>query len=131
MDARSERVVLRDKFDLLLGIVATLEIWVGGRLLYREEMFPIVELRAALAHWISVGLPARSDFEFQSIESDEEALVWLRSVGRAWRVGSIHQDFPAMTELSDEDVVALAHGFVEEVDQWVLEHYDIRVSSLL
>lgn len=130
-DARNERPVLRDKFDLLLGIVATLEILVAGKLLYREQMFPIVELRAALERWLAAGLPARRDFEFQSMESDEGALVWLRSVGSAWRIGSIHQAFPAMTELSDETVASLVRSFIKEVDQWVFEQHAVRVSSFL
>jgi len=130
-DARNERALLRDKYDLLLGIVATLQIWVDGKLLYREEVFPVVELRAALERWLAVGLPARRDFEFQSMESDEEALIWLRSVGSTWRIGSIHQEFPAMNELDDKTVIALTRTFIEEVDQWVLEHCDVRVSSFL
>lgn len=131
MDARGEHAVLRDKFDLLLGVFATLEIWVCGLLLYREEMFPIVELRVALERWLAADLPARRDFEFQSMESAEEALVWFRSVGDAWRIGSVHQEFAAMTEFIDETMVALVRTFIEEVDQWVLEHYHARVSSFL
>ena len=130
-DARNERAVLRDKFDLLLGIVATLEIWVADKLLYREQLFPIVELGVALERWLAAGLPARRDFQFHSMDSDEEGLVWLRSVGEGWRIGSIHQEFPAMMEFSDEAVVTLARTFIEQVDQWVLEHYDVHVSSFL
>jgi hypothetical protein len=130
-DARKERAVLRDKFDLFLGIVATIEVWVGSKPLYREEMFPIVELRAALGRWLTGSFAACRDFEFRSMESDEEGLIWLRRTDSGWRIGSIHQEFPAMTELTDEEVDSLARKFIEDVDQWVLQNCNIRVSSLL
>jgi hypothetical protein len=130
-DARKERSVIRDKFDLFLGIVATLEVWIGDRLLYREEMFPIVELRAALESWQGDAFAAQSDFEFQSMESDEVGLVWLRHVANGWRLGSTHQEFPELAKLTDGEVAALTDRFIENVDQWVLEHYNVRVSSFL
>ena len=130
-DARQERAGLRDKLDLLLGVVATIEVWVGGKLVYREEMFPIVELRAALGTWLGGAFAEGRDFEFQSVESDEEGLIWLRRIDSGWRIGSIHQEFPVLTELADEEVAGLAHDFIENVDRWVLEHCGIRVSSLL
>jgi hypothetical protein len=130
-DARNERGTLRDKLDLLLGIVGTVEVWGDTRLLYREEMFPIVELRAALGSWLAGAFAARGDFEFESLESDEVGLIWLRHVGSGWRIGSIHQEFPATAELTDEEVAVLARTFIEDVDRWVLDHCDIRVSSVL
>jgi hypothetical protein len=129
--ARTERTEIRDKYDLLLGIVATLEVSVESRLLYREEMFPIVELRVALERWLGSGLPAGDDFEFQSMESDEKGLVWLHKVDSAWRIGSIHQDFLAMVEFTDNEVSELVRSFIDEVDQWIFTHHHIRVSSLL
>jgi hypothetical protein len=36
-----------------------------------------------------------------------------------------------MNELDDRTVIALTRTFIEEVDQWVLEHCDVRVSSFL
>jgi hypothetical protein len=39
-EAQFERPHLRDEFDLMLGVVATFEILIGGRVLYTEVMFP-------------------------------------------------------------------------------------------
>ncbi|MGH8879208.1 MAG: hypothetical protein ACRD0P_18010, partial [Stackebrandtia sp.] len=79
-----------DRFDLALGVEATLALLVGGRLIYDEPMFPIVELRQALSAWLP---SASSDFEFVSMESDESGLIWLRrQPSGLWRAGSIHQD---------------------------------------
>ncbi len=129
--AHVDRPVIRSRFDLLLGVVALIEIWIGNRLLYREEEFPIVELRAALTEWLAVGFLSRQDFEFQSMESDEVGLLWLRHDPLGWRIGSIHQEFPAVDTLADEEIEPLVRRFVDDVDQWLLDHCDPDARSLL
>ncbi len=123
------RPAVQGKYDLLLGVEATFALSVGGRLIYTEPMFPIVELREALTGWLP---PAAADFEFESLESDEIGLVWLRRQpsGR-WRAGSIHQDDLALEELTDEDVCAGCVAFLSAVDAWVRDHLKLEVSDVL
>jgi hypothetical protein len=130
-DARTERPEIRDRFDLLLGVVATLEIVFRDRLLYREEEFPVVELRAHLARWLHDEMPRELDFEFQSMESDEAGLVWLRHVPEGWRIGSIQQEFPAIDPMSAGQVSELVNRFIEDVDQWVREQLNIEPATLI
>lgn len=70
-DAPFSRPSIRNKYDLLLGVEATLFMKISGRLVYTEPMFPIVELRDALGTWLPAG---EGDFEFASMESDEVGL---------------------------------------------------------
>ena len=130
-DTRLERPRVRDKFDLLLGIVATFEVCLGERLLYHEEMFPVVELRVELAQWLSDAYRHRENFEFRSMESDEEGLLWLRRVDGGWRIGSIHQEYPEMQTLSDAEVSEFITNFIEDVDRWVHENCHVSISSFL
>jgi len=118
-----------DKYDLLLGVESTLRLEVGDRLVYSEPMFPIVELRDALASWLR---GTEGDFEFMSMESDEAGLVWFRQQpsGR-WRAGSIHQDDIATTELDRPEVELGCHRFIDAVDQWVRENLSLDVNSVL
>ncbi len=128
-DATFARANPHDRFDLTLGVEATLGLSVAGRLIYDEPMFPIVELRQALAAWIPV---ADSDFEFISMESDEPGLIWLRrQPSGLWRAGSIHQDDIASHELNTAEVVAGCADFVARVDGWVRSELGVEVSGVL
>ncbi|NYI70204.1 hypothetical protein GGQ54_000764 [Naumannella cuiyingiana] len=128
-DTAFRRGSARNKFDLLLGVEGTLQLAVGDRLVYSEPMFPVVELRHALASWLRC---ADSDFEFISMESDEPGLLWFRQQpsGR-WRAGSIHQDDIAVTELNLPAVEAGCYRFIEAVDQWVRENLGVEVEDVL
>lgn len=128
-DTSFTRACVRDRYDLLLGVEGTLRLAVEDRLVYREPMFPIVELRDALASWLR---SVDTDFEFISMESDEPGLVWFRQQpsGR-WRAGSIHQDNIAVTELDRRDVEFGCHRFIDNVDRWVRENLRLNVNSVL
>jgi hypothetical protein len=126
---RITRSAVRDKYDLLLGVEATLGLKVHDRLLYTEPLFPIVELRMALAAWLPPGV---ADFEFISMESDEPGLVWFRRQSSGnWRAGSIHQDDISFDELSGADVLEACKEFVTAVDVWVLRHLGLDVDDVL
>ncbi len=128
-DASFTRASVRDKYDLLLGVEGTLRLAVDDRLIYSEPMFPVVELRDALASWLR---GVDTDFEFVSVESDEPGLVWFRQQpsGR-WRAGSIHQDDIAVVELDRSEVELGCHRFIESVDRWVRDNLGMDVNSVL
>jgi hypothetical protein len=131
-DPLLERPAVRNWHDLLLGIVATLVIEVDDRVLYREEMFPIVELRSELAKWVDAGgLRVGRDFELESMETEEKGVVWLRRVESGWRIGSLYQEFPAMESLSDSSVASLTDSFIHDVDAWVYDNVGVRVQDML
>ena len=131
IDAAQERPI-RNRWDLLLGVVATFRILILSQVIYEEHLFPIVELRVQLARWLGSGFPLGQDFEFVSMESDEPGLVWIRAQPSGdWRVGSAQQDEPSLVLLASQDVVETGLHFVEEVDQWILEHCNVRVDSYL
>ena len=128
-DSTFARADAHDRFDLALGVEATLALTVGDRLIYTEPMFPIVELRQALAAWM---LNTSEDFEFVSMESDETGLIWLRRQSSGlWRVGSIHQDDIATQELDMPDVVHGCGDFIARVDGWVRDELGVEVSDVL
>lgn len=128
-DATFVRADPNDRFDLALGVEATLALSVAGRLIYEEPMFPIVELRQALSAWMPA---ANSDFEFISLESDEPGLIWLRrQPSGLWRAGSIDQDDIAPQELDTAEVVAGCADFVARVDGWVRGELGVEVSRVL
>jgi hypothetical protein len=127
-----ERTGVWDAFDLLLGVVAVLEIAVCGRLLYREESFPIVELRAQLMRWLDGSLGKRQDFEFQSMEHDEPGLVWLRWVPEGgWRIGSIHQEYAETRAFTDDLIDQAVRRFTDAVDNWLRRELHVHIDDFL
>lgn len=128
-DATFTRADVHDRFDLTLGVEATLALAVGNRLIYTEPMFPIVELRQALSTWMPT---SNTDFEFISMESDEPGLIWFRrQPSGLWRAGSIHQDDIATQELDTADVFDGCADFVTRVDGWVRDALGVEVSDVL
>ncbi len=130
-DAVFERKTLRDRYDLLLGVVATLTVAVGSRSVYAEPLFPIVELRVALERWLLSARVDETDFMFESMESDEAGLVWIRrQPSGIWIVGSQHQFGPAADGLDFDDVEVGCGIFIEAVDQWVRSHLHREVREV-
>jgi hypothetical protein len=125
--------VLRYREDLLMGVCADLEIVIDGRVLLREQDFPIVELRTALAAWLREGLMNGTDFVHESVEHDEPGLVWIRRSpdGPGWRIGSIWQEQVENRTWSDTEIHAAVRNFVETVDQWVAAEFGVDVDSYL
>jgi hypothetical protein len=129
-DARLERHVLRNRYDLLLGAVATLEVLIGDRSLYEEVTFPIVELALALKKWSQVDLPRHLAFSFTSLESDEDGFLWFRPESTGWRIGSMYQEYAEMSIWSDNVVREVVDEFVHEVEQWLSHTVGVELGSL-
>lgn len=130
-DARLERPALRTRYDLLLGVVATFEIEVDDRLLYSEVMFPIVELCAALKHWMAEAMTVREPLEFQSMESDEAGLVWIRPQDGGWRIGALDQEYIEMATWSDDQIVEVGEKFIDDVRAWLLDTLGVDLDRAL
>jgi hypothetical protein len=128
---RFERDDPKDRFDLLLGVCAELTVRVDNRVLYEEPDFPVVELALQLAGWSRTGLQDHTDFEFESMESDEPGLIWFRAADNGYRIGSLYQDFPAMTIWDCDRVRQVVEGFVTELQRRCREELQIDVTPLL
>jgi hypothetical protein len=129
---KCESEEIRTKIDLLLGVTAQFEISVDDRILYFEESFPIVEFRTQLLNWLRNDFVEFEDFDFQSMESEEEGLVWFhRQPSGQWRVGSAFEEFIEFRTLLDNDVSHIVESYVAVVDSWALENLDVNIDSFL
>jgi hypothetical protein len=119
-----------DRFDLLLGVNATIQFSIAGRKLFGEVMFPIVELRDAFARWTSTAF--KSDFEYESLESDEAPLIWIRRVDEnRWRVGSALLGAPDSDPVLTADMTSSVSNFIAQVDDWVEHHLGVVAADVL
>jgi hypothetical protein len=115
-----------DHFDLLLGINATFELCLNDTIVYQEPMFPIAELRAALLAWLSEHAIRHEDFEFESMESEERGLVWIRwADGKGWQVGSVLQRVDCSKLFSDQEIHEAVERFALEVERWVMSELQV------
>jgi len=114
---RADRPALATKWDLLLGIVAEFSIVVDERHLYYEEEFPVVEFSARLSDWLrSLGKgSARSDFVFESMESEEPCLISFRCASGGWRLSSKFQRYDEKRVFSCREVVEASDDFIRFV----------------
>jgi hypothetical protein len=129
---KREREAIRSKADLLLGVIANFSITANDDLLYIEQQFPIVELRAQLDAWMSNGFHSFQDFAFYSMESDEEGLVWFRyQSSDQWRVGSVHQEYIEVDTLSSADVGTTVEKYMIDVDSVIASELGIDVMKFL
>ena len=127
-DARLAVPEVREASHLILGVEATIELTVNGRTIFTEPGFPIVELRLALTRW----RPASGDFEFESVESDEDGMVWFRKQrSGTWKAGSIWQDEAARGELTEDQVLQACDAFIAAVDRWVENSLSLNVDEVL
>lgn len=122
---------LRSKWDRLLKIVADFEIIVEERPLFFQTEFPVVEFWLQLTRWLD-GLVTggTNDFEYQTMESDEPALVWFcrRSVG--WLVGCLDPEYEEAREFELSEVVHASREFVTDLEREVCERFGINLAKL-
>jgi hypothetical protein len=86
-------------------------IVVSGKTLYSEPHMTVIELVGALTRWLRVPRESRSDFEFDSMSTDERGLVWIKSTNGGYRIGSVHQAYEELREFSDLEIRAAVEKF--------------------
>jgi hypothetical protein len=129
-DIHMERDPLRGPYDVLLGVVADLQLIVGDRLLYEESMMPVVELALSLRKWLHHGFKQRLRFSYDSIESDERGLLWIEPSGSGWRVGALEQEYLEMTAWGDDQIAEAFGQLIDEVDLWIAAHLSLDLDRV-
>lgn len=101
---------LKEPEQLLLGIVGRFSVLVGPKTLYEEVEFCLVEFAMDVSEWLIKVPTTNEDFVYESLESDEIGLVWIKSGTSGWHVGSIHQNYQETKSFNiDEIRMAINH----------------------
>jgi hypothetical protein len=120
---------LVEDWQILLHIVADFQVLVDSRVLYREQQFCVVDFAVALHRW--VGEEPKLDFIYESMESEEPGLVWVRASGSGWRVGSVHQEYDEEEVFSSEQVSEAAGAFIFRLKKEVAAKLDIDLRGII
>lgn len=98
--------------QLLLRIVANLEVWAKVTLVYKEIDFTVVELAYALSQWLK---DTSRDFEFKSMEHECPALIYFRKSGNWWNVGTEANTATNASHIEAPALVEAATDFISKV----------------
>lgn len=118
-------------YDVLLGVTARFQVKVEGRILYDEEMFPVVEFAKQLMTWLTEGAPKGKCFKYISLSDtpEEEGRVEIIRSGNRWKIQSSFQEFQCDSLLKldviEHAAINLARQIVENLPD-TLGGYDIR-----
>jgi len=74
-------------WDVYLNIVGRLQIKVNNNLILLDEVHPVVELAVLLQRWLDNDYCRGVNFEYFSLE-DEEQTLWFRKVVGGFEIGS-------------------------------------------
>jgi hypothetical protein len=115
---------LQNRWDVLLAICGTIVVKVGAVTIYEEEQFPLVEFGAQLSVWMKAG--ADQEFRYTSLESDVEGLVRFSPlIGGMWRIWSSAEGCEAVGEVAQEDLLAAAASYLDELRVNVPDEVDL------
>jgi hypothetical protein len=113
--------------DWRLGIPGTLTVLVAGREWFKQPMFPVVELAAAVGRWLQRG----GDLEFETMEAEESPFLWIRLVPEGCKVGAAWEVFPIARPLPLSSVRYALAEFMTEISKSTEEQLGIDISALI
>ena len=99
--------------DVLVGVEGDFRLVDGGRVLYEELSFPVVELAWSLLRWVGRG--ERDDFVVDSMSFEELGALTVRREGGGWVFGSAFAPECVSTPVSWVEVEAGVRDFGRRV----------------
>lgn len=104
------------ELELYLGVNGEIKLYENQHVLYSEVEFPLVEFAVKIQNWLYLNNP-NLDFSYDSIESEDEGLIWFRLEPAGWRLGSVHQEecsakaytFPQISEACEKFIQCLTN----------------------
>jgi hypothetical protein len=117
--------------DSLLRIVGDFEIQVGGEQLYHEEEFCLVELAYQLHQWLTTFQLSELEFEYASMETTENPVLWFRRGRIGWSVGAYHQGKPSPAEVDQTNLIDAVRAYLVELDVKLDDILRVRLLPIL
>ena len=116
--------------DALLRVVGDFRIVVSSNVVYSETEYCVVEFGYHLHRWLVCQSPPLPDFAYNSMESDDNPVVWFERVGADWRLGAFGQD-SVSERIPNADLKAAARAFLTELDARTRTEVDLQLLPVL
>ena len=111
--------------QLLLGIVGRFSVLVGPKTLYEEVEFCLVEFAMDVSQWL-INVPTTDeDFVYESLESDEIGLVWIKSGTSGWHVGSIQQHYQETKSFSLDEIRMAVNKYLHKLKRELYDKFGL------
>lgn len=122
---------LTEPWQVYLRIVGGFSVTVGGRGLYQEQGFCLVEFAVNSKLWLEHVKETEEDFIFTSQESDESGLVWVKKVAGGWRLGSIHQEYEETSVFDLDSLRAPLCAYFDGLRKRVEECFGVDIAAVV
>jgi len=106
--------------ELLLYLVADIQLQWRSQRIYKEVSFPLVELAEAFLKWKVTHRPGQ-DFNFYSMESADGPLIYFRHDGDGYIVGSVFQELSCSESVSANEIDVMMAEFCNAVRAQTVE----------
>lgn len=115
--------------DAILRVNAELQVEVAGSIVYEEPDLPVVELAYQLHRWIVCDIVNGADFEYHSMESADNPLIWIHQKDGAWIWGSRFQQ--SDIEIDRGDIETAVRGFIRDLDSSARDIIGLQLLAVL
>lgn len=130
-DLQQEVSSLREPVDVYLHTVATFSVEVLRELIYREDLFPVVEFGIKSQRWLSEVSLTEENFIFTSLDAEEQGLVWFRREQSGWKIGSVFQSRQSKGALPLKDIRQALNEYYTTLRTAVRDSFDFDINDLL
>jgi len=120
-----------EHWEILLHVVADFSILIDSKVLYCEQQFCVVEFALEISRWMNQVHQTGEDFIYVSIESEEIGLVWIKSNGSGWRIGSVHQEYEEANIFSLREIKGAAEKFIDQLEAEMSAKFGIGLSEFI
>jgi hypothetical protein len=123
---------LESKWDRLLKIVGDFEIQIDERCLFFGSEFPLVEFWLQLTRWLGQleEDDPPSDFEYVSMESEQEPLIWFRRSAGGWTIGGVNPEYDEPHQFQLEELVDPSRQFLRDLEGAVRKRFRVELPEL-
>jgi len=118
-------------YAILLGVVGDFTITIAGKTLYAEEEFCLAEFAAELAAWWQCTTLVPCDFSYESLESDEVGLVWIRAREGYWQIGGLNQEYEEEQTFPLEAIGEAIRGYVADLHHVLATRFALDLSAFI
>ena len=130
-NVRFDQSAAEDYYAILLGVVGDFTITIAGKTLYVEEEFCLAEFAAEVAAWWRRLALMPCDFSYESIESDDIGLVWIREREGNWQIGGLDQEYEGNQTFPLEAIGKAIEDYIADLHHLLATRFALDLNAFI
>ena len=110
-------------WQILLDVTGHFSIYVNGDHWYEESEFCLIEFAREIFGWLQATQDQLVPLEYESMESEERPLLWIRPADSQWILGAVHARHPLTATFSLPQIRRPFAGFVESLQRDIADRF--------